>query len=93
MIRSCIHRRILHHVFKKIYILAGYFYKVLKFLLRPLIYLNPRVHRFAIAIREAVKELIRPSEVMPNITDERNDDDFYKRTFYAEKIRRMWREI
>lgn len=70
MIKSCIHRRILHHVFKEIYVLAGYFYKVLKFLLRPLIYLHPRVYRFAIAVRDAVKELIRPSEVTPNITGE-----------------------
>ncbi len=58
-------RVIAHHVFKAIYMLAVYVYRVLRFLFRPLFHAHPRIYRFATALREAGKELIRPPEIIP----------------------------
>ena len=74
MIRNHIYRTIVHHIFRVIYVFARLVYRVLKIFIGPSVHVHPRVHRFAIAIREAVKELIRPPEVTPNTIVEPSQD-------------------
>lgn len=64
MINSHKIRVIAHHIFRIIYVLAIYVYRVLRFMFRPLFHAHPRIYRFATALREAGKELIRPPEII-----------------------------
>lgn len=47
-------------LFRAIYAVARFFYIVLKSVLRPLVRANSRLHRFALAIRDAFKGLLSP---------------------------------
>lgn len=56
---------ILNYIFRIIYAAVLYVYKGMKYFFRPLIRIHPRIYRFAVVLREAVKELIRPPEIYP----------------------------
>ncbi len=67
MITNSRHRIILNYIFTLIYAAVLYAYKVMKYFFRPLVRIHPRIYRFAVALREAVKELIRPPEILPPV--------------------------
>ncbi len=48
------------------YKIIYFFYRILKKILKPLVFLHPRVYRFSIAIRQAVRELLIPPEYVNN---------------------------
>jgi glycosyltransferase involved in cell wall biosynthesis len=54
-------RSLLLFISRIIYFIARFFYKVLKVFLKPLAHSHPRIHTFAVTVRDAFKELIRPA--------------------------------
>ncbi len=52
-----------------LYFIVRCFYRFLKVFLRPVAHRHPRIHGFAISVREAVKDLIRPVEDSPETKD------------------------
>jgi len=70
MIQNQTVRKNLYHLFSVIYILVRWLYKALKVIFRPIVHLHPRIYNFAIALREAVIELIKPPEIHPQVIPE-----------------------
>ncbi len=56
-------RRLSHHLFGMAYGLAAWVYRISKRVLHPLTHSHPRIHRFAVTLREAFRELLRPPEI------------------------------
>jgi len=67
MITNPRYRLLLNYIFRVIYAAAIYAYKGMKYFFRPLVHIHPRIYRFAVTLREAVKELIRPPEISPPV--------------------------
>ncbi len=55
----------MNYIFRVIYAAVLYVYRGMKYFFRPLVHIHPRIYRFALTLREAVKELIRPPEISP----------------------------
>ncbi|MDL1969086.1 MAG: glycosyltransferase family 4 protein [Deltaproteobacteria bacterium] len=70
MIKNYIMRTILHYLFRVFYFFILCLYKPLKFLLRPIIRLHPRLYNFAATLREGLNELIRVPELTLNTSSE-----------------------
>ncbi len=56
-------RRKLRLLFSVIYTLARWVYRASRSIFKPVFSLHPRSHNFAVAIRDAVMELLRPPEI------------------------------
>lgn len=54
-------RTLLRSLSRIIYFIARYIYKLLKVILNPLPRSHPRIHQFGVSVRDAFKELIRPT--------------------------------
>ncbi len=70
MIKNHIMKTILHYLFRVFYFFTLCLYKPLKFLLRPIICLHPRLYNFAATLRKGLNELIRPPELTLNTISE-----------------------
>jgi glycosyltransferase involved in cell wall biosynthesis len=104
MMGSFYMRKLLHIIFCAIYAFAQSIYRFFHFILKPLIHVHPRIERFDIALRDTVKELLKPPVIAMQSTFQPNEEVFHEHVHESEyegenKVRlpawliEEWREI
>jgi glycosyltransferase involved in cell wall biosynthesis len=97
-------RKLVYFIFCVIYSFARSIYRFFNFILKPLIHANQRIQRFDAALRDAVKELLKPPTIMPENTSQPNTEtvlksihksgyDNEKKVSLPDWLIQEWREI